>query len=139
MTNTIGTSALKETQATTPAFSLVIVEKPAPVCPSALREPVVSFSQGGHVFELIHDSNECRVFQSTKNAVCYCMEVVTTISEDGKKVTTKSSINGRFVSEMNWLIHPYYAMRGFMYLENAGQATRGAFDHLQSLVLSGKA
>lgn len=123
-------------KALTPAFSLVIVEKP-PVCPSALREPRLVFEQADRSFEAIEYSNESRVFQSMQNAVCYHMHV--DMEQVGTTVTTRSYLNHRMVSSQTYYINRQFAGRSASYIENAEQAVQGAYNHLQSLVLSGKA
>jgi hypothetical protein len=125
-----------------PVPFLVLVAKPAPVCPSALREPKCTFQQGNRVFEALEYSLECRVFQSQANAVSYCMEVSHEISQekDVQRVTTHSYINGRFIGSQSFLIMSQWTRLGsWSYIGSAEQAVAGAFDHLQSLVLSGKA
>lgn len=133
-TATHGNLALKDNQEN----FLVLVQKPETTpCPSALHEPYARFEgQNGHVFDVLEYGNECRVFQSTLSAVTYCMEVQTEVI--GNQVTTISSINGRFVSRCDYLVYPRYAGMG-RYIDRAEQAIAGAYEHLQSLVLSGRA
>jgi hypothetical protein len=124
-----------------PVPFLVIVEKPAPVCPSALREPKGIFmgygSNKGRSFEAQEYGNERRVFQCLETGATYHLKV--TVEQVESQVFTASFINGRIVDTQDYVINRQFAGRSMRFLENAGQAVAGAFDHMQSLVLCGKA
>jgi hypothetical protein len=119
----------------TPALSIV---PKSPVCPSALREPAIVFvSATGRRFEALEYSTERRVFMALDNAVTYCMEVVVErIGENA--IATISTLNGRTVSRLEWLIDARFVGRSFRYLENEQQAVAGAYDFMQAMVMSGK-
>jgi hypothetical protein len=121
-----------------PVPFLVIVEKPAPVCPSALREPKGIFvSTTGRSFEAQEYGNERRIFQCLETGATYHLKV--TVEQVESQVFTASFINGRIVDTQDWLVNRQFAGRSMRYLYNAEQAVQGAYDHLQGLVLSGKA
>jgi hypothetical protein len=134
--NTNGTSALQIIQEPTPV--LAIVEKPVVIVTPALKISFVTSS--GHEFEALHYGLDYRVFQSQLNAVCYHMEVKQTSNEHGQ-LTLESYINGRFISSSVPKISVYYAMRygALGYVSTMQQAIECKYEHLQSLVMSGKA
>jgi hypothetical protein len=141
-------------------FSLVIVEKPSHVaqtpqqqaiansiaamfapkttpCISSLREPKGIFvSTTGRRFEALEYGKNRRVFQALDNGATYHMEVI--MEQIGNMVMVVSLMNRNVVSTQDYIIYPRYAGMG-RYLSRAEEAVAGAFDHLQSLVLSGKA
>jgi len=121
-------------------FDLVIVTKPnRPSLPFQRDTEQMHIAKDGHKFDVLEYSSERRVFQSMLSAVSYCMEVQWTVDseEDPKRITTRSFINGRFISEQSYFISRFGG-RSMSTLGNAEQAVLGAYDHLQSLVLNGK-
>lgn len=124
---------------TTP--ELKIVEKPAPVCPSALREPKALFggygANEGRMFEALQYGKDLRIFQALDNGATYHLHV--TLDVVGSMAFTASFLNGRVVSTQEFIISKQYAGRSYRYIGNAEQALLGAYDHMQRLILSGKA
>lgn len=123
--------------------ALVILDKPTPVCPSALREAKAIFAgygeNEGRRFEAMAYSLESRIFQALDNGDTYHLKV--TIEYAGAQAFTASFINGRMVSTQQWKISVAMAMKysWLGYLPTGEAALAGAYEHLQALVLSGKA
>jgi hypothetical protein len=153
-------SAYQLNQEQTPAPFLVLVEKPSHVaqtpqqqaivdsiaamfapkatpCASALHEPKGKLvSATGREFEVMRYDSEAHILQALDNGATYHLHV--TMEQVEKQVFTASFINGRIVSTQDYMINPQFAGRSMRFLENAEQAVAGAYDDLQSLVLSGK-
>ena len=135
-----GSLALKDFQDYSP--TLVILDKPTPICPSALREAKAIFAgygtNAGRNFEAIEYSNENRIFQALDNGATYHLKV--TVVQIEQQAFTASFINGRIVSTQQWKISVSMAMKySYLgYLPTVNDAIAGAYENLQSLVLSGK-
>lgn len=142
-----GSLALKKIQ--DKPFLLTIVEKPAPICPSALRESKARWQKGERVFEEKGRTKEISevnglaqqtmssTFQDIATGQTYHLRVVMNVIEN--QVFTASFINGRAISTQEYLINAQSAGRSMGTLANEEQALLGAFDYLQSLVMRGKA
>jgi hypothetical protein len=154
-------SAYQLNQEQTPAPFLVLVEKPSHVaqtpqqqaivdsiaamfapkatpCASALHEPKGKLvSATVREFEVMRYDSEARILQCLETGATYHLKV--TVVQVESQVFTASFINGRIVDTQDWLVNRQFAGRSMRYLYNAEQAVQGAYDHLQGLVLSGKA
>lgn len=142
---TSGTSALQPIQ-DKPAFSVVIVEKPAPifapVCPSALREAKSLWAgygaNAGRMFEALQYDQDLRIFQALDNGATYHLKVTAVQIE--QQAFTASFINGRIVDTQQWKISVSMAMKysWLGYLPTVQDAINGAYDCLQVMVMGGK-